>query len=186
MAHANWIKLRNNKKIALRPIQFTDVEERHEFFVKLSMAQVGMVHTVDEIEIHTHETHDQIFDFLKNKRGLWLVAVNTDKKIVGEIDITVKNLARVRHNGALTMGILEEWRGIGLGTLLMEQALLWCEQHKILRVELSVFDSNIRAQSLYERFGFVVEGRRKNFIFHQDNNYEDDVMMAKYFFKSVE
>lgn len=180
MANEIWTKLKNGKKIHLRAILFSDVQERHEFFVKLSLAQAGMVHTIDEIEIHTHETHEKIYDFLKNKRGLWLVAVNTQKKIVGEIDITVKNLSRIRHNGLLTIGILPEYQGAGLGTLMMEEAILWAKTHKLLRIELNVFNTNTRAQDLYQKFGFVVEGVRKNFLRHEDASFEDDLLMAKY------
>lgn len=166
----------------IRPINFSDTQERHEFFVKLSIAQVGMVHTIDEIEIHTHETHDKIHDFLKKKRGLWLVALDTQKKIVGEIDITVKNLARVRHNGALTIGILPEFQGLGLGSILLERALAWAQEQHLLRIELSVFTSNERALALYKKFGFINEGLRQKFLRHEDGRFEDDLLMAKYYF----
>lgn len=181
MGNENWIRLKSGKKIHLRNILFTDVNERHEFFVKLSMAQAGMVHTIDEIEIHTHETDVQIHDFLRNNRGLWLVAVSPQKKIVGEIDITVKNLLRIKHNGFLTIGILPEYQGQGLGTCLLEHAFSWAQAHELRRIELAVFASNTRAQALYEKFGFVVEGVRKNFLRHEDGSFEDDLMMAKYF-----
>lgn len=180
MGHDNWIRLKNGKKVHLRKILFTDVTERHEFFVKLSMAQAGMVHTIDEIEIHTHETHEQINDFLRHNRGLWLVALNTQKKIVGEVDITVKNLVRIKHNGLLTIGILPEYQGQGLGTCLLEHAFEWAQAQKLLRIELSVFAGNTRAQALYKKFGYVIEGVRKNFLRNDDGSFEDDLMMAKY------
>lgn len=174
------LTLKNGKKILLRKIMLSDDQERHQFFVELSMAQTGMVHTIDEIDIHTYETHDKIHDFLKNKRGLWLVALNGQKKIVGEIDILVKDLARIRHNGSLTVGVLPAFQGQGLGTLMMERALLWAREQQLSRIELSVFYGNTKAQKLYEKFGFVIEGQRKNFLRHQDGTFEDDLMMAKY------
>lgn len=180
MAHENWIKLKSAKKVYVRTILFTDVNERHEFFVKLSMAQAGMVNTIDEIEIHTYETHDKINDFLRNRRGLWLVALSPQKKIIGEIDITVKNFARIKHNGNLTIGILPEYQGQGLGTLLMDHALAWASEQKLLRIELSVFNGNQPAKALYEKYGFVVEGVRKNFLRQDDGVFDDDILMAKY------
>jgi ribosomal protein S18 acetylase RimI-like enzyme len=180
MSHENWIRLKSGKKVVIRSILFTDVNERHEFFVKLSLAQAGMVNTIDEIEIHTYETHDKINDFIRNKRGLWLVAVNPQKKIVGEIDITVKNFARVKHNGSLTIGILAEYQGQGLGSLLLEQAFLWANEKTLSRIELTVFANNEPAKALYQKYGFVVEGVRKNYLQNDDGSYEDDVLMAKY------
>jgi|SRR5579871_3907313 len=180
MNNGIWITLGNSSKVYLRPIQLADVIERHEFFVKLSLADVGMVHTVDEIDFHTHETHDKIVDFTKNKRGLWLVALTAQKKIVGEIDITVKSLKRVRHNGVLSIGILPDFQSIGLGTAMMEHALSWASMQRLSRVELSVFASNDRAQNLYKKFGFAIEGIRKNFLHRQDEHFEDDILMAKH------
>lgn len=174
------VTLKNQEKITLRPISMKDVNERHEFFVNLSIAQTGMVHTVDEIDIHTHETHDKIHDFLKNRRGLWLLAINKKGKVVGEVDIFVKHLARIRHNGLLTIGVLPAYQSQGLGTILMDHALLWAKEHGLLRIELAVFASNARARDLYKKFGFVVEGTRKDFLCHGDKSFEDDLLMAKY------
>jgi ribosomal protein S18 acetylase RimI-like enzyme len=180
MSNQTWVTLKNDEKLSLRNILVTDIQERHEFFVKLSLAQMGVVHTIDEIEIHTYETHDKINDFINNKRGLWLVAVTLEKKIVGEIDITVKNLIRIRHNGFLSLGILPAFQGLGLGTHMMEHALMWAKERNLLRIELSVFNSNIKAQSLYKKFGFMVEGVRKSYLRHEHGVFEDDLMMAKY------
>lgn len=180
MAHENWFRLKSGKKVYVRNILFTDVNERHEFFVKLSLAQTGMVNTIDEIEIHTYETHDKINDFIRNKRGLWLVALSPLKKIVGEIDITIKNFARIKHNGMLTIGILPEYQNQGLGSLFMDQALKFAHERELRRIELSVFASNQPALALYKKYGFVVEGLRKNFLRRDDGSFEDDVIMAKY------
>ncbi len=180
MAHENWIRLKSGKKVYIRKILFTDVNERHEFFVKLSLAQAGMVNTIDEIEIHTYETHDKINDFIRNRRGLWLVALSPQKKIVGEIDVTVKNFARIRHNGTVTIGILPEFQGQGLGSLLFDHALAFAQEQQLLRLELTVFAGNAPARGLYEKYGFVQEGCRRNYLRNDDSSFEDDLLLAKY------
>lgn len=175
--------IKNGEKILIRDIVLRDSSKRHEFFYELTLAQVGMVHTIDEIDIHAHETHDHIRDFLHNRRGLWLVAINEQEKIVGEVDITIKNLLRIRHNGNLTIGIVPGYQNQGLGTILMQQAFSWAKAQRLLRLELSVFKSNTRAIKLYQNGGFIVEGVRKNFLrlIGPNEAFEDDIMMAKYF-----
>lgn len=160
-------------------ISLKHVQERHKFFIELSLAQTGMVHTEEEIDYHTMETEAKISDFLRNSRGLWLVAIEQNQ-IVGEVDITVKNLSRIKHNGRLTIGVLPKHQSMGLGSALMEKALLWAREHKLLRIELDVFASNTKARKLYEKFGFVIEGRRKNFLHQKNDLFEDDILMAKY------
>lgn len=175
-----WVDLKNGERVHVRPITTKDIRARHEFFVQLSLEQTGMVHTVDEIDFHIYETEEQVNDFLKNKRGLWLVAETAADGIVGEVDITVKGLARVRHNGALTIGVLRTHQGLGLGHGLMGHALAWARWYGLLRVDLSVFQHNIAAQKLYLSCGFVVEGIRKGYVRLDAGGYGDDILMAKY------
>ncbi len=47
------------------------------------------------------------------------------------------------------------------------------------RVELTVFVENERARKLYERLGFVVEGRRKMSVIAQ-GELKDEFLMARY------
>lgn len=178
------ITLKNGELVELREITRNDVNERHHFFVTLSFAQTGIVHTIDEIDVHTEETRDHVDDFLKNRRGWWLLAWHNNH-VIGEVDITVPTLARIRHNGALTIGILPSWQGLSLGRALMYEALTWAQHAGLLRISLSVFSSNIRAQRLYEQCGFVVEGVRRNYLRTGDDGYEDDILMARYFEKSA-
>ena len=48
----------------------------------------------------------------------------------------------------------------------------------VLRVELTVYADNHRAQSLYRRFGFVEEGRHRAFAL-RDGEYVDALAMAR-------
>lgn len=173
--------LKNGELILIKPVNIAYALARHEFFVELSQAQTGIIHTIDEIDYHVDESQEQITDFVKNNRGLWLLAFNQDNKIIAEIDITRKKLSRVSHNGLLTIGVLKNYQNLGLGSYMLNLALTWAPQAGLRRIELFVFASNIHAQKLYEKFNFVTEGVRKNYICHHDNSYEDDYMMAKYF-----
>jgi RimJ/RimL family protein N-acetyltransferase len=172
------LTLKNNQTILVRDIGINDAAFRHEFFVQLSLAQQGVVHTLDEIDYHSETSRIEITDFLQNQRGLWLIALEGEK-IIGEIDITIKNLARIKHNGWLTIGILPSHQGLGLGYALIEQAKSWAHAHGILRLEITVFQSNDRAVKLYAKSGFVVEGIRRDYV-KENNEYINDILMACY------
>mgnify|MGYP001187260552 CR=1 FL=1 len=67
---------------------------------------------------------------------------------------------RRAHVWHLGMAIAEPWQGQGLGTRLMQTLVDLADQWLgVLRIELTVYCDNTRAIALYERFGFVVEGR---------------------------
>ncbi len=60
----------------------------------------------------------------------------------------------------------------------MTRAIEWAQKTgAISRIELSVFERNQKAIRLYEKFGFVVEGKRLNAIY-RDGEYLDNYLMA--------
>jgi ribosomal protein S18 acetylase RimI-like enzyme len=173
------ITLKQKESIELQTVRLEHAQMRHKFFVELSLAQTGLVHTIEEIDFHTIESEEKIRDFLKNQRGLWLLAINAANQVVGEVDITVNKLSRVRHNGRLSIGVLPPYQRLGLGSALMNEAILWAKAQGLLRIELFLFENNQAARHLYDRFGFVVEGVRRNF-FRNATGFENDLLMAKY------
>jgi ribosomal protein S18 acetylase RimI-like enzyme len=60
------------------------------------------------------------------------------------------------------MGIRKEYRGIGLGKKLMQIVLDKGKEMGLTRVELDVREDNTNAIKLYEKFGFIVEGKKRN------------------------
>jgi RimJ/RimL family protein N-acetyltransferase len=68
--------------------------------------------------------------------------------------------------------------GQGLGTeaagLLMEHGFMALGLH---RIELEVFAFNERARHVYERLGFVTEGRRRDAL-HWDGAFHDSILMS--------
>ena len=59
-----------------------------------------------------------------------------------------------------------------------EAALEWAGEHGFTRIELYVYARNAPAIALYERHGFVHEGRRKHFI-RDGEQFLDDLVMAR-------
>lgn len=83
-------------------------------------------------------------------------------KIVGWCDIASFNRPAFSHSGVLRMGILKEYRGTGLGTKLMQIVLDKGKQMGLTRVELDVREDNVNAIKLYQKFGFEIEGKKRN------------------------
>lgn len=76
------------------------------------------------------------------------------------------------------IGLGPEHLGRGYGSDATALALRYAFQEMNLhRVELAVFAFNERAIRAYERAGFVVEGRRRDVVFH-DGGWHDEMVMA--------
>jgi ribosomal-protein-alanine N-acetyltransferase len=74
-----------------------------------------------------------------------------------------------------TIAVHPDWRGRGLGKLLLRQILADAQDSGLKTVLLEVRSGNQAAQALYHQFGFVVVGRRPRY--YQDNQ-EDALLMT--------
>ena len=70
--------------------------------------------------------------------------------------------ANVHQSGGradLGMAVAEGYRGRGIGLALLRAATDWARANRAHKVTLQVWPHNNQARHLYERFGFVEEGR---------------------------
>jgi RimJ/RimL family protein N-acetyltransferase len=97
--------------------------------------------------------------------------------VVGWCDVLPIDRPTRAHNGVLGLGVLAEFRGRGIGTALLREALQGARAFGLTRIELSVREGNSRVAALYERFGFVREGVQRRAV-RVDGTDEDLVCMA--------
>ncbi len=121
-------------------------------------------------------------DFLRgmaaSDNSVFLVAVE-DGKIIGNVNASGGKRPAVRHVASIGIAVAQTHRGKGVGTALMQTVIDWAAgTGMIKRLELEVFACNMGAIRLYERFGFVVEGRKRGAIF-KSGEYLDDLVMGK-------
>lgn len=105
-------------------------------------------------------------------------AVDGDK-VVGWCDIIPKRNEGFTHAGVLGIGLLSGYRNQGIGSRLLEKTIEHAVNiNNIERIELEVFESNVNAIRLYEKFGFACEGKRIN-ARKLDGIYDSIVLMGK-------
>ena len=108
------------------------------------------------------------------------LSVFVDGELVGVSAITMKDKVE-KHIGVFGISVAKEYRGKGIGKLLMNS--LFKEAGKRLglleMVTLSVFANNTLAVSMYEKFGFVKYGKLPKGIIYNKGKYVDDLLMYK-------
>jgi RimJ/RimL family protein N-acetyltransferase len=119
-----------------------------------------------------------VSDNIRNQNPQFVVLDGTT--VVGWCIIVPKVKPIYQHTGVLGMGIVEGYRGRGIGTALITSALVAARQRGLKRVELQVRENSISAVTLFERSGFVMEGIMRKHAF-VDGKYENSVMMAMLF-----
>lgn len=115
-------------------------------------------------------------DSVKNNAAQY-VAID-GPKVVGWCDVFPAWAEAVKHCGSLGMGVLAGYRGRGIGKQLLVATLAHARQNGVTRVELEVRADNASAIKLYERLGFVHEGRKRNGM-RFDNTYFDSLTMGR-------
>lgn len=112
-----------------------------------------------------------------DQRNRTLVA-EVDGRVVGHIGLHMETRRRA-HVGSLGMAVLEEYRGHGIGTALLEAVLDLADNwYNLLRMELHVYTDNDPAVRLYQRHGFVIEGTHRAYVYRL-GSYVDAYSMAR-------
>ncbi len=99
-------------------------------------------------------------------------------EVVGFADLHVHDRRR-RHAGDLGVMVSPAHSGQGIGTALLQTLIELADKWlDVRRLELTVYADNDRAIRLYERNGFQVEGRLREYAF-TDGAYVDALYMAR-------
>jgi RimJ/RimL family protein N-acetyltransferase len=107
-----------------------------------------------------------------------VVVAEIADRLVGYAEARGGRFRRARFTAYLVLGVLAEVSGHGTGSGLLAEVETWALAHGMHRLELTVMAHNERAQALYERMGFVVEGRRHECLL-VDGRLVDELYMAK-------
>lgn len=107
----------------------------------------------------------------QGRNGFGLTIENKQGEVVGHI--TAFNLSMPEM--IATVGILvgPEHQGKGYGSEAMRKAIRICfEELNAHKVELNVFSYNENAIKMYEKVGFILEGRRRAASYHHGKFYD--------------
>ena len=138
---------------------------------------INLITEADEFS-PTVETESRVIrEMARAPNSIFLVAV-IDDHIVGQLTLEGGKRRNVKHAAMLGITVAQEWRGRGIGRRLLTQSIRWARNGGVIsRIELHVFVRNERAVRLYQEFGFVVEGRRREAVI-RDGKYLDDWVMG--------
>ncbi len=97
---------------------------------------------------------------------------------IGYVSIVFPRYTKLKGNAYLTIGIREEYRGKGIGGMLMEKAEKYAESRGVRRMELEVFGKNKNAIELYKKRNYEIEGVKKEAVYN-DGEFDDIIIMTK-------
>ncbi|OQB25460.1 MAG: Spermidine N(1)-acetyltransferase [Firmicutes bacterium ADurb.Bin182] len=94
----------------------------------------------------------------KQSNSVYFVA-EINGKIAGLVSFAGGTRPRTEHTGELSVSVLKEYWGMGIGRRLMEELIEWAKGTGIIRkINLRVRKDNERAIRLYKKLGFTESG----------------------------
>jgi RimJ/RimL family protein N-acetyltransferase len=146
-------------KFEIRP---PTLEDAAAFIVYLRALHEKVDHpgVIQRTEFPTEEIQREWITKYTTGGGYCLVVLS-GARIVGCAELTRGRGPHRSHCASLGISLLKEARSQGYGTHLISKLHDWAgAQPGLERIQLEVFHTNPNAIRLYERFGYVHEGRR--------------------------
>lgn len=132
---------------------------------------------VDEV-MSVEEERTTLRELETADNSILVVAVTPDNHVIGVTGFIGGKRRALRHTGSIGIAIDKEWRSKGVGTAMMQFLIDWARGTGIItRMELEVNTNNERAVHVYQKVGFVVEGRKQKALF-KEGRYLDNYVMA--------
>ncbi|MDD9147181.1 MULTISPECIES: GNAT family N-acetyltransferase [unclassified Sporolactobacillus] len=121
--------------------------------------------------------HKRLKETEKSVHSAWFAAEH-DGQLIGFTAVLGDGREQIRHRARTVTAVLQAWRRLGYGRLLLEKAESWAKENDIFRLELTVMSVNRPGMLLYGTAGYQVEGTRKAAVV-LDGKRVDEFYMAK-------
>ena len=175
--------LKNGLKIKLRSAAADDAQSVINIGKHLMLDGEGQVIDGDEYNFTVEHESKWIKDHFENTGDILIIvellqAETKKKEIIGILNFEAQKRRKISHTGEFGMGIHKNYRGLGIGKILLEQFILWAKSNKqIEKINLRVLENNQKAIKMYKNYGFKEDGRKTKEIKLDDGDYLDDISM---------
>lgn len=128
--------------------------------------------SIQEMAQQLQETADSPRDFT--------VTAFIENMVIGDLRVTqLRNHLKFLHRAYMGISIQKQYWGMGIGSILVKCAIAQVKQNGFEQLELGVFEDNISAIRLYEKFGFQKYGIQPRAFKLKDGTYRDEIIMVK-------
>ncbi len=161
-------------KLTIRPAIFEDAPAIHAAEQETALESGCLVSSPEELKLPDFEHKIQLLQH----SGRYIVA-ETQDQVVGHACLAPMELRAIAHVFRLTIVVHPGFTQQGIGNALMSDLLQSAEEDsRIQKIELLVRATNQPAIYLYQKHGFVEEGRFHKRIRLINGSFVDDISMA--------
>lgn len=166
-------KLKNGKEVTIRPLEPQDEEALNEFFASLPEAELSYFRT----DVRNPETIRGWIENLDHKWRVRLVVFFEDQ-IIAEWAVLHRDHGWTRHVCEFRGMIHPDWRGLGLGNMLMYDLLTIAHELEKEKVIIEVLAQQKLVIQRFEKIGFQREALFKNHVKDSRGRVSDLIVMS--------
>jgi RimJ/RimL family protein N-acetyltransferase len=172
-------ELRSGTQVTVRNPTLQDAQRIIEVMRTVVAEGPYTLTELDEFDWNVMSKRQDISESLRHPGQLALVA-EVNGEVVGFLEFVNGRRRRTQHSGSLSIFIQDGFREIGIGSVLLKTLLKWARTSPLIeKVTLAVFSTNTRAIAVYQKLGFLVEGRCPRDM-KIDGEYVDSVLMYQF------
>ncbi|SFJ49906.1 GNAT family N-acetyltransferase [Thermoflavimicrobium dichotomicum] len=102
-------------------------------------------------------------------------------EVIGFLNFHQGRRKKIQHTGTFGMSVKKEWRNQRVGEALLVSLIEWAQANPIIeKLGLEVAANNQPAIRLYQRNGFIEEGRKIRAFKIDSDRYCDLILMARF------
>ena len=161
------VVLANHRQLILRPASPKDAEQVLAYMEQVAGESENLTAGPGEFGISLEQERVLFQQMQELPTSLYLLA-ELEGEIVGTLTFSAEKRPRVQHGGEFGMSVLRKHWSQGIGSRMLAYFVEWARQTRVIRkINLRVRVDNLSAIHLYEKYGFVREGRRtREFYLH--------------------
>jgi RimJ/RimL family protein N-acetyltransferase len=125
-----------------------------------------------------HERRKENWKKIKNTNAFFILSYRVGNTCVGTISVS-QGKGRMSHNGYLGYAVHPDYHRQGIGSALMKAIIPKSKEKAFERLELECVPKNKGSVRLAEKFGFVLEGRKRKAFKTDDGKYLDLLVYGK-------
>lgn len=170
--------MKQDKTIIIKEAQESDAKAIIEYIQRNQDKYLYMISKTEEMKLEEAYEKQMIKLHGQRENCVFFIAVES-KKVVGMLNFVGGNRSRDMHDGEFGLSVQTDHFGRGIGSLLMDNLMRWGQNNQVIRrMTLFVMHSNKRAIRLYQRYGFNIEGVRRQAVRFEDGRVQDLIMMG--------
>jgi RimJ/RimL family protein N-acetyltransferase len=151
--------LKNDLQLTLRRAEPRDAEQLLASIDLVAGESENLTFGPGEFGLSVEEERAFLQHMAESPTSLYLLG-EIAGEIVGTLIFSTGKRPRLQHTGEFGMSILRNYWNLGIGSRMLEYLVVWVRQTGTIRkINLRVRVDNLPAIHLYEKYGFVQEGR---------------------------